>query len=173
MSSILQISDFQDQGRFHLSINGQNEDGLQEYIDEVQDDILNKLLGCDLAALLIADFAATDPQRPTAQIYKDIFDPFCQDLDCGILESKGMIVMLKGLTFWYYFRDNRYKRTTSGAKQNKAENSDDVTLSAFGLATYWNNAEETFAAIQYYICNEAPDSYPDYNGVPLGTVSAF
>ncbi len=173
MSSILQVSDFQDPGRFHLSVNGQNEDGLQAYIDEVQDDILKKLLGCDLAALLIADFAATDPQRPTAQIYKDIFDPFCQDLDCGILESKGMIVMLEGLTFWYYFRDNRYKRTTSGPKKNKAENSDDVTLSAFGLAAYWNNAEETFAAIQYYIRNEAPEDYPDYNGVPLEAVSPF
>ncbi len=157
-----------------MSLNSNNETGLENYITEVQDDILKKLLGCDLAALLITDFGVTDPQRPTAQVYKDIFDPFCQDLDnCGILESKGMIVMLQGLTFWYYFRDNRYKRTTSGPKKNKAENSDDVTLSAFGLAAYWNNAETTFAAIQYYICNEAPEDYPDFNGVPLGIVSPF
>lgn len=173
MSSILQVSDFSAKGRFHLSVNGQNEGGLEVYIDEVQDDILKKLLGCDLAALLITDFGVTDPQRPAAQIYKNIFDPFCQDLDCGILESKGMIAMLKGLTFWYYFRDDRYKRTTSGPKQNKAETSDDVSLSAFGLAAYWNNAEETFSAIQYYIRNEDPDSYPDYNGVSLDTVSPF
>lgn len=157
-----------------MSVNGQNENGLQAYIDEVQGDILDKLLGCELYALLIADFAVTDPQRPTAQIYKDIFDPFCIDSTyCGQLTSKGMIVMLQGFTFWYYFRDNATKRTTSGGKKNAAENSEDVSFSSMGLATFWNKAEDTYAAIQRYICSEAPEAYPTFNGVQLGTVSTF
>ena len=173
MSSILQISNFTTPGRFHLSVNGNNEDGLQAYIDEVQGDILNKLLGCELAALLITDFAVTDPQRPTAQIYKDIFDPFCiDDSYLGPLISKGMIKMLQGLTFWYYFRDNGVKRTTSGPKKNIAENSEDASFSSMGLATFWNKAEDTYAAIQRYICTK-PEDYPTFNGVVLGTVSTF
>lgn len=174
MSSILQISDFKAPGRFHLSLNGNNEDGLQAYIDEVQGDILNKLLGCELAELLITDFGVTDPQRPATQIYKTIFDPFCIDsMYCGQLTSKGMIVMLQGFTFWYYFRDNVYKRTTSGPKKNAAENSEDASFSSMGLSTFWNKAEGTYAAIQRHICSEAPEDYPTFNGVLLGTVSTF
>ena len=172
MSSILQISNFKSPGRFHLSLNGNNEDGLQAYIDEVQGDILNKLLGCDLAKLFVADLTGT-PQRPQDQIYKDIFEPFCvEEMYCGQLTSKGMLIMLQGFTFWYYFRDNGFKRTTSGPKKNAAENSEDVPFSSMGFSTFWNRAEDTFTAIQRFIIDK-PEVYPTFKGVLLGTVSTF
>ena len=136
----------------------------------MQEDILNQLLGCELAALFVADLTCTPP-APQADRFKDIFNPICKDLDCGQLVSKGMKVMLQGFTFWYYFRDNTFKRTTSGPKKDETENSESVPLSSFGLSAYWNNAHESYEAIQYYICNEKPEDYPKYNGVALGDVS--
>lgn len=174
MASILTISDFNAPGRFFVSLNPNNEAGLENYIVRIQADFLNKLLGCDLAVLFLADLTGAPP-IPQDPIYTKIFDPFCIDdtFFCGPLVSKGMREMLQGFTFWYYMRDNQNKRTTSGAKRNKAENSDSITLSAMGLASFWNNANSTYKAIQDYICRIAPEDYPTFKGVRNEDVSPF
>ncbi len=175
MADILILSDFSAPGRFFVSLNTNNEAGLEDYISRVQDDFLNKLLGCDLATLFKNDLNNDTPPVPQDPIYIKIFEPFCIDdtFFCGPLVSKGMREMLQGFTFWYYMRDNQNKRTTSGAKKNKAENSDSITLSAMGLSSFWNSANSTYKAIQDYICRIAPEDYPAFNGVRNEDVSPF
>ena len=75
MAELLTVDNFKAEGRFHLSINSNNEKALEAYIVDVQSHILNRLLGCELAKLFLADLNNETPPQPNTQIYKDIYDP--------------------------------------------------------------------------------------------------
>lgn len=130
---------------------------------------LTELLGASLFADFKNNLAGT-PKVPTAQNYLNIYNAFSIDYDCDVLISTGLIDMLKGLIFFDYMADVKYKATTQGIVINSPDTS---TLADYGkLYTFHNNAIHTYQAIQIYIqfINRADYTAIKFNGQPKGIV---
>ena len=174
MSQVIQTSDFQEQGKFYIPFNTQlcgSEEDLQNYIDEYEENILNDLLGCELTTLFLADLVNGVPQT---QIYLDIYNKICIDLDCGQIRTDGMKKMLMGFIFFQYMRDQSNARDLTGINQKSSENSTSVTWRKSGLYTFHNKALKSYNGIQQYICDpDYKENYPTFNGIHKGIVSPF
>lgn len=149
-------------GKYEVHISQFTADKLQEYIDRYETSILNKLLGVELYNLFIANIVSPTP----LPIYNKIFLPFIEQTDCGeILESKGMKDLLTGMIYFYYVRDQYTQMSTLGAVKNKGENSESTTYVMSGLNARWNEAVETYDAIQRYIELNKSVDYPTFKGL--------
>lgn len=149
-------------GKYEVHISQFTADKLQEYIDRYETSILNKLLGVELYNLFIANIVSPTP----LPIYNKIFLPFIEQTDCGeILESKGMKDLLTGMIYFYYVRDQYTQMSTLGAVKNKGENSESTTYVMSGLNARWNEAVETYDAIQRYIELNKSADYPTFKGL--------
>jgi len=157
--SLIIANDFT--GKYEVHISQFTADKLQEYIDRYETSILNKLLGVDLYTLFMADIVLPTPQP----IYDKIFLPFIEQTECGeILESKGMKDLLTGMIYFYYVRDQYTQMSTLGAVKNKGENSESTTYVMSGLNARWNEAVESYRAIQRYIELNKSVDYPTFKG---------
>ena len=163
--SILKITplDFKSQLIF-IATNKHTSSGLQEYIDEVEVDILQDLLGCELYDLFAADI---DPLtgKPVTQIYLDIYNSFCLDeSECyNQVKSEGMVKMIQKFIFFFYTRDQKVKNTTTGNIVNENEVSRETDFSSSRIYQVYNKGIKSYKAIQYYICDNESD-YPKFNG---------
>ena len=158
--SLIIANDFT--GKYEVHISQFTADKLQEYIDRYETSILNKLLGVELYNLFIANIVSPTP----LPIYNKIFLPFIEQTDCGeILESKGMKDLLTGMIYFYYVRDQYTQMSTLGAVKNKGENSESTTYVMSGLNARWNEAVETYDAIQRYIELNKSVDYPTFKGL--------
>jgi hypothetical protein len=158
---ITKLSDYE-AGRFALPQNQISNKQLIQFIVEVEPEILNKLLGCELAKLFIDDLS----NEPKEDRFIKIYDPFCEDVNnCGrILDSNGIVNMLKGFIYFYYGRTLSSRLTSVGAKKVDSENSTNTKESSTALIRNYNYGVETYKAIQEYICLNA-EIYPEYNGI--------
>ncbi len=163
--AILQPSDFLNNPLFDIANTRQSEKELHLMIDDVEEDILVDLLGCDLYDLFIADLTATTPQTPQSAIYLNIFNKFCFDDSCGIHKSKGMRDMLMAFVYFNWHTYNPNKSTSTGIVRGDSENSNSVSPDAFGIYEKYNRGVDTYCSIQKYICDNSTD-YPEFNGVP-------
>ena len=149
MSSIVQISDFK--GFHKLTVTSYNDYLIQSYIDRYEDDYLNKLLGCDLKDLLIADLIGGVPTNPD---YLAWFNPFCEEVvSCYnkcTLESKGLKDMLKGFIYYHYTRDNVNIQHATGVSKVQSEISnklDNINLERTAEIRY-NESVGSYKAIK-------------------------
>lgn len=169
---ILKVSDFisrDSAGVFKIPIISGCEEDVQIYIDRFEKTYLIKLLGCDLANLFIEDLIDGTPQSPR---FVAIYNEICEDLSnyayCGkTIESCGVKSMLQGFIYWEYMRnENAFSYTPVGVKRNKAENSEDVVFSSWGIHNYYNKSIKDFQNIQFYILKNKHD-YTEFNGTKL------
>lgn len=155
--SVIQASLFT--GKYEVHVSTHTATKLQEYIDRYETITLIELFGKELYDLYVAGLALTDP------IYETLQDPFVeQDGNGCILESKGVADLLLGTVYFYYVRDAYTQMSTKGAVKNKAENSESTTFTMSGLQARYNEALETYNAIQMYIMDNL-DVYPTFKGV--------
>lgn len=172
MASVLDIDDFEE-GRYTIPANPEQEDGLQSYIDSVEDKYLVELLGVELYGLFKAEVDANNGV-PTSPRFVKIFDPFTEQINGGqfganlILQSQGMKDMLKGIVYFLYVRDQVTVVTTVGVKETKGENSVNVSSIKQQVNSRYNQSVCTYQAIQHYMCAIDPDNYPEFAGVKLG-----
>ncbi len=150
-------------GLICIATNVHTESDLQTYIDEFEGVYLKDLLGCELYDLFVADLVGGIPQ---AQIYKDIFEPFCKDEEaCHVqVVSEGMVRMCEKFIFWEYVRDQKVKNTSSGNVVNDNEASREASFPESRLYQIYNQGIESYKSIQWLICDNSSD-YPTYNGV--------
>lgn len=146
-------------GKYELTLTDFNTTKLSEYIDRYEDQILIELFGKELFDLWETGISGSDP------IYEALRDPFTEQLTSGeIIHSRGTIDMITGFVYFYYLRDQFVQQTSNGAVKNSGENSDKADMFTSGLTLRYNEAVETYQAIQAYIIENYSD-YPEFEGV--------
>ena len=161
----LQPSDFK--GRFAIGQNGFSADDLDDFIEFYEKDYLTDLLGCELFDLFIADL---DQGVPQTQIYIDIFEEICVDLECGIIKSQGMIAMLKAFIYFEFARKSDDRVTISGNIRGSSDNSKKPTQRQASLYLFHNEGLDSYKNIQLFIVENEED-YPEFNGQPKDTAT--
>lgn len=163
--SILTIDCFKE-GRFKIPLSTKGQlIGLPEYLNDVECTYLPRLLGVELYNLFLADLALPAVGEPTDPRFVKIYEKIMYDFDtCVTIHSKGIKRMLQGFVYYHYVRDNNTVLTNSGAKKTKSANSADVSLFQHDILGRYNEAVDTFKAIQNYICHVEPENYPEFKG---------
>lgn len=162
--AILQETDF-DSGRFELPTNTFQEDSLDDFIVRVEDEYLPQLFGVELYDLFIADLSVGTPQTPSDPRFVKVFDPFNDQTDDIFTQSKGIIVMLKGLVYYLYTRDRISRITTDGIKVTTGENADNVSGMGHNITSRYNESIRTYKAIQNFMFVVDEDTYPEFEGI--------
>ena len=137
---------------------------LQLTIDKYEPKYLNSLLGCDLYKELKADLDANGgvPSEPR---FIAIYEAFCMDYDCGIIESVGIKEMLTFFIYFEYTRKHNFNQTVVGSVRTENETADNVGFSSTNGYEIYNQGIETFNAIQFLICdNPNGYDYESFNG---------
>jgi len=160
MSNIIQLNDFKS-GEFRIPKTTWQELTLQSYLDKYERKYLIRLFGRELYDLFIANLVGG---VPTSQRFIDVFNEFTDQNDCGFCDSEGMKLMIQGFIYFHYVRRTFTRNTTDGVKQTTAENSVNPDTIFAELSTRFNNAVESFACIQKFMC-ENSEIYPEYDGV--------
>ena len=160
---ITNVSDYV--GEYQISTDKYSEKTLNVYISKYEKKYLDRLLGCELASLFIADL---DPQGvPQTQRFIDIFNSFCKQDECGDLyESDGIKEMLLGFIYFEYVKNNNSGVATSGNTRKVGENSKEAGSMMHDLYARYNLSAVTASSIQWFICDNM-DIYPEFEGVRI------
>ena len=143
-------------GKYELSITEENGGKIQSYIDRLEVDLLNELLGVELYDLYIGSL---DP------IYTKLTGKFTFQDECSkIWISKGILDMLTGFIYFEYSRDAYTQQTIDGAQKNTGENSVNSSFVMSNLHGRYADALSSYETIQHYIKQNLL-VYPEFNGV--------
>jgi hypothetical protein len=124
---------------------------LQSYIDKFEARYLRELLGVDLYNEFISDINPTT-NEPKSPNFIKIFFPLYEDVNMySMLESEGMLEMLKGFIYFEYAKDQMMQQTSFGGVQQKAENSKVLNTLQTLIYNRYNEAIKSYRAIQDYI----------------------
>lgn len=153
-------------GLISIASSTHQNEGFQDFIDDLETEYLKDLLGCDLYDLFIADLVDGVPQ---SAIYLSIFNSFSIDIIKGHqARSKGIVGMLERFIYWDYVRYQRLKNTPNGNVVNESEAAKEGRNKR--MFNTYNEGIDTFCAIQWYI-NKNISDYPSYNGLTKNKVS--
>lgn len=150
--------------KWELSTGMYDTNKITSYIKMYEEKYLVHLLGADLYNEFIGDLANNVPQSPN---FVKIFNAFNQDLNTltpfygggvtfghglnRILESDGILDMLKGFIYWEYARDLLNQQTPYGGVKQMSENSIVVDTPHSLFWERYNEAIKTYQAIQEYV----------------------
>ena len=149
-------------GRFALPLNKINLKDLISDINDKEEDLLECLLGVDLADLLIQDLDSNN--NPQTDRFIAIWNKFQIERNCyPKTRSRGILDMIKSFVFFYNGRRRTNCLTIAGAKKTDSENSDNTLLSSTDLLNSYNRAVRTHNAIIDFICINEED-YPEFKG---------
>ncbi len=159
-------------GILQIATNKINVVNLLVYITDFEKNYLQELLGCDLYDLYVADLDGQG--NPQTQRFIDIYDEFCIDEDdCGIQwKSEGIFQMTKEFVYWEYVRNQPVTNTSTGDVANQNEVSRETSSSETRIYRTYNEAINTYRAIQWFICDNET-VYPEYNGINKRKTSWF
>lgn len=133
-----------------------------DYINSTERQVLDELLGCELATAFVADL--TNGQ-PSEQRFINLFQPICLSF-CGTqYRSEGVKEMIQGFVFWGYTRELETCATMQGVQVSNGENqqkADFLTGKAFRV---YNTSISAYLVIQEYIKQNIQD-YPEFDGQP-------
>ena len=161
--SILTIDDFEN-GRYGIPLNPEQEIDLGLFIDQVELDYLPTLFGKELYDLFIADLALPVAGEPTDARFIKVFNPFIEQPDIFV-QSKGIKEMLKGFVYYTYVKDQVSRVMTIGIKKTTGENSENVSAIHHDILCRYNDAIATYCAIQWWMDQEDPETYPEFEGL--------
>jgi len=161
---LLSPDDFID--KYELSTGMYDDTKLESYIEKYTERYLLHLFGADLLNSFEADLTAQSPQTPKSPNFQKVFNPFYMDWNKSlflsgsslygyrlnqILESDGILEMLKGFIYWEYARDLMNQMTPYGNVKQRAELSHVVDSPHSLMWERYNEALCTYRAIQEYI----------------------
>lgn len=162
MSIYVQESDLKGQSKTAKDIFTVSD--VQEYLDKFEIIYLQDLLGCELYEEFANDFAILG-NAPTDPKFIAIWNMFCKDDSCGIMRSEGITKMLSLFVYFEYLRDQPAKNNIGGMQLNEQANSTASTYSQTNIFTNYNEAIDSYCAIQWYICDNPNNyDYSKYNG---------
>lgn len=155
---ILSPSDFVGKYELHTGIYVQSK--LQNYIDIYEPMYLKHLFGIDLYNQFMSDLLNNVPQSPN---FLAVFNPLSQDLGYSfywgnsfnnvntMIISEGIKEMLKGFIYFEYAKDLNNQMTPYGNVKPISENSEVVSTLFSMMYTRYNEAINSYRAIQRYI----------------------
>ena len=155
--------------KWELSTGMYDTSKLTSYIVKYEERYLVNLLGATLYNEFTSDLSGV-PQYPQSPNFIKILNPFNMDLNSltqfyssplsginRILESDGILDMLKGFIYWEYARDLLNQQTPYGGVKQMSENSIVVDTPHSLMWERYNEAIRTYQAIQEYIyINQSP-----------------
>lgn len=175
-------------GEVKISSNQYDEKDLILYINRYEEELLQELLGCELATQFIADLDGNG--EPQTQRFIEIYEPFCTDDNMSTYflydypyfynnrydytghkcklqwRSRGIKEMLKTMIFFRYTRDQKVKNTITGNVVNQNNVSREARNGETNMRRLYNDILQTKNAIQWRICKNPNDlDYTDYNGI--------
>ncbi len=145
--TLLTTSDFIN--KWELSTGMYSTNKLTEYIERYEQQYLRQLFGVDLYNAFVSDLDSNIPQSPN---FKLVFDPLYVDENLYyMIESRGILDMLKGFIYFEYSKDLMNQQTPFGNVQQTTENSVVVnTLQTMMYARY-NESITTYQNIRNYM----------------------
>lgn len=138
-------------GKYELHTGMYDTAKLQSYIDKFEVRYLTQLLGVELYNEFMSDINPTtyEPKSPN---FQKIFFPLYEDVNMySMIESEGMLEMLKGFIYFEYAKDQMMQQTTFGGVQQKSENSKVLNTLQTLIYNRYNEAIKSYKAIQDYI----------------------
>lgn len=139
-------------GKYELHKGMYDTAKLQAYINKYETRYLRHLLGVDLYNQFIGDLTSGANPVPKSPNFTKLFYAFAEDVNLvQMLESDGMLEMLKGFIYFEYSKDGFMQQTTYGGVQQTAENSKVLTSLQSMIYARYNEAIRTYQAIQDYI----------------------
>ena len=137
-------------GKYELHTGMYDTAKLQSYINKYEMRYLRALLGVTLYNEFISDLSTANvPKSPN---FQKIFYSFSEDINMYfMLESDGMLEMLKGFIYFEYSKDQMMQQTTYGGVQQTAENSKVLNTLQTLIYNRYNEGIRTYRAIQDYI----------------------
>ncbi len=172
---LLTTEDFID--KYELSTGMYDTAKLEFYIGKYSERYLLHMMGAELFTEFENDLSSNVPQSPN---FLKIWEPFNEDVSSGsmlghhnlygfrlngILESDGILEMLKGFIYFEYSKDLMNQQTPYGNVKQRAENSVVVDSPHSLIFGRYNEALRTYRAIQETI-------YTNQN-LPLGQIVTF
>ena len=149
-------------GEFKLPNDTFNQAITQNTINLLTNSTIKNILGVSLGNDVITYIG--NNQTPSNTELNAIINPFQLDIDCGVLESKGLKYAVMGQI--YFSRQNGLKvqqNNISGTSAPTVENGTNTQFVPSIVYEKVNNTVSTIHAIQNY-CLMNSDVYPTYNG---------
>ena len=160
--AILTTDDFKN-GKYYIPLKGvEQTTDFNEYISRYETTYLSRMFGKELYDLFITDLSGG---VPTSSRFIFVFDPFIDQTDNSLTESKGIKEMLKGIIYFQYLRDRVTTVGTDGIHMTRSENSETMNGINHSLISRYNEGIETYNLIQNYMFCIDPDTYPEFDGV--------
>ena len=172
MGMILSIEDFET-GRTKIALNPEQEIDLDEYIDRVESEYLPKLFGKELYNLFVADWNSAPVGIPTANRFDIVYSEWTFQDDTVMIQSEGMLEMLKNFVYYLYLRDDVTRSSTVGLERVFGENTESVSAIGHDITSRYNEGVDTFLTIQYYMAQFDKINYPEYKGVKVEFASIY
>ena len=133
---------------------------LDAFINDNEEQLIVDLMG----AVMYADFKSTlnnsvpvVGSNPNSQGYVNIYNSFYADWGADIYKSKGMVLMLTAFIYFMYMKQVMYQATSQGTVVNSSDTGKNVNPG--NLYQYWNEAIDSYKAIQEYIQNIHPELF--------------
>ncbi len=161
MGAILSASEDFNYGKYQINDADVTRQGLKEYIKQNELRFVYELLGVELGDLLLADLDAN--KKPQTARFVKIFEPLAFDFAHRLVMSKGIKDILQGFVYSEFVREQNYKNNINGSGSGLYPQGDVISANVAGLAHKYNNAIESFWAVQLYIHENKAD-YPEFNG---------
>ena len=146
-------------GKYKLSQSLYGKAQLDAYIDKYEKELLTQLMGKTLFDLFVADLVAKVPQ--TARFIA-IYNEFDIDEPSCLIHSDGMKEMVKAYVYFFYTRESPVINTSHGNVVNNQENADRAKGEESAMVLRYNEAIDTYRAIQWYI-EDSSATYPEEN----------
>ena len=180
-------------GEVKISSNQYDEKDLLLYIERYEREVLEELLGCELAEAFITDFDNV-LGTPTEQRFIEIYEPFCIDdnlstnfmccypyfyeynytgINCKIQwRSRGIKELLKSMIYFRYVRDQKVKNTITGVVVNQNNVSREARNSESNIRRIYNDILKTRNSIQWRILKNPNElDYTNFNGLHIKPIS--
>ena len=171
MSLFVDLTCFKEKDQFQVGSGSSDNIAFQQIIDEVESDVLQSMLGCDLYQLMIDDWNAPTVGEFSEARFNAIFNAFCEDdNDCGQRRSDGIVKMLKYFMFFELVQATSNEVGMGGTQRTKTEVMTIVPNAHAGLHLKYNKGIQTYNTIQWKICEESA-LYPEENGIRKGFMS--
>lgn len=167
-----------------IQLSASDYSNLLPHIERYEKEILNQLLGYELAKLVINYDPSTSEQRIIDLVegveYSIYYNNRTQLIKWNGLLNTDKKSILSYYVYYHYQRNNITLNTPTGEIKPINENSKAVDLS-LKINSIWNNLEElvgyegqyTFMGSLYNFLIEHEDDYPELIFVGLGSVNAF
>ena len=162
MGLIISASEDFNFGKYAINDADVTRQNLKEYVKQNETRLIYELLGVDLGNLLIADLGPN--KEPVTQRFITIFDPLAFNWANRLIMSKGIKEILKGFVFSEFVREQNYKNNINGSSRNLYEQGEVISANFAGITHKYNEAIDSFCAIQLYI-NENKTDYPEFKGI--------